>query len=93
MNGWQKAPKPYREATNKRELSFPDCNTAAVSYTHLDVYKRQVHIAAGSMEATSDRFMNPDDADATKTACVGAQAVCVSVKREKKTCLLYTSLL
>ena len=31
LNGWQKAPKPYREATNKRELSFPDCNTAALS--------------------------------------------------------------
>ena len=30
LNGWQKAPKPYREATNKRELSFPDCNTAAL---------------------------------------------------------------
>ncbi len=25
LNGWQKAPKPYREATNKREVSFPDC--------------------------------------------------------------------
>ena len=37
------------------------------------------------MEAASDRFMNPDDADATKTACAGAQAVCVSVKRKKKT--------
>ena len=24
LNGWQKAPKPYREATNKREVSFPD---------------------------------------------------------------------
>ena len=44
-----------------------------------------VHIAAGGMEAASDRFLNPDDADATKTACAGAQAVCVSVKREKKT--------
>ena len=39
---------------------------------------------AGGMEAASERFMNPDDADATKTACAGAQAVCVSVKREKK---------
>ena len=36
-------------------------------------------------EAASDRFTNPEDADATKTACAGAQAVCVSVKREKKT--------
>ncbi len=31
LNGWQKVPKPYREATNKREVSFPDCNTAALS--------------------------------------------------------------
>ena len=31
LNGWQKAPKPYREVTNKREVSFPDCNTAALS--------------------------------------------------------------
>ena len=38
LNGWQKAPKPYREVTNKREVSFPD----SVSYTHRDVYKRQV---------------------------------------------------
>ena len=41
--------------------------------------------AIPGIEAASDRFMNPDDADATKTACAGAQAVCVSVKREKKT--------
>ena len=27
-----------------------------------------VHIAAGGMEAASDRFLNPDDANATKTA-------------------------
>ena len=26
-----KAPKPYREATNKREVLSPDCNTAALS--------------------------------------------------------------
>ena len=44
-----------------------------------------VQIAAGGMEAASDRFLNPDAADATMTACAGAQAVCVSVKREKKT--------
>lgn len=31
LNGWQKAPKPYREATNKREVLSPDCNTAALS--------------------------------------------------------------
>ena len=44
-----------------------------------------VHIAAGGMEAASDRVSSAADADATKTACAGAQAVCVSVKREKKT--------
>jgi drug/metabolite transporter (DMT)-like permease len=31
LNGWQKAPKPYREATKKREVLSPDCNTAALS--------------------------------------------------------------
>ena len=31
LNGWQKAPKPYREATKRREVLSPDCNTAALS--------------------------------------------------------------
>ena len=31
LNGWQKAPKPYREVTKKREVLSPDCNTAALS--------------------------------------------------------------
>ena len=44
-----------------------------------------VHIAAGGMEAASDRVSSAADADAIKTACAGAQAVCVTVKREKKT--------
>ena len=29
LNGWQKAPRPYRKATNKWKVSFPICNTAA----------------------------------------------------------------
>ena len=44
-----------------------------------------VHIAAGGMEADSSRISNPEEADGLKAACAGAQAVCVSVKREKKT--------
>ena len=55
----------------------------------IDNFKKEnttvVHIAAGGMEAASDRFSSAADADATKTACAGAQAVCVAVKREKKT--------
>ena len=43
-----------------------------------------VHIAAGGMEAASDRVSSAADADAIKTACAGAQAVCVTVKRERK---------
>lgn len=31
LNGWQKAPKPYREVTNKRGVSYPVCNTTALS--------------------------------------------------------------
>ncbi len=44
-----------------------------------------VHIAGGGVEATSDRFPDPAEAERIKTACVGAQAVCASIQREKKT--------
>ena len=44
-----------------------------------------VQIAAGGMEAVSERMGNADDAKALKAACETAQAVCVSVTREKKT--------
>ncbi len=44
-----------------------------------------VHIAGGGMEAASDRFPDPAEAESVKTACAGAQAVCASVVREKKT--------
>ena len=44
-----------------------------------------VQIAAGGMEAASERMGNADDAKALKSACETAQAVCVSVTREKKT--------
>ena len=44
-----------------------------------------VQIAAGGMEAASERMGNAEDAKALKAACETAQAVCVSVTREKKT--------
>jgi len=44
-----------------------------------------VHIAADGMEAASDRFTGPGEAENVKTACEGAQAVCASIQREKKT--------
>ncbi|WP_300819118.1 DNA topoisomerase 3 [uncultured Oscillibacter sp.] len=44
-----------------------------------------VHIAGGGMEAASDRFPDPAKAESVKTACAGAQAVCASIQREKKT--------
>ena len=44
-----------------------------------------VHIAGGGMEAASDRFPDPAEAESVKTACAGAQAVCASVVRERKT--------
>ena len=44
-----------------------------------------VQIAAGGMEAASERMGNAADAKALKAACELAQAVCVSVTREKKT--------
>ena len=44
-----------------------------------------IQIAAGGMEAASERMGNADDAKVLKAACETAQAVCVSVTREKKT--------
>ena len=44
-----------------------------------------VHIAGGGVEAASNRFSDPAEAESVKTACAGAQAVCASVVREKKT--------
>ena len=44
-----------------------------------------VHIAGGGVEAASDRFPDPAGAERIKTACEGAQAVCASVVRERKT--------
>ena len=43
-----------------------------------------VHISAGGAEAVSSRVPDAAEADAIKTACAGAQAVCASVTREKK---------
>ena len=44
-----------------------------------------VHIAAGGADAVSNRFSDAAEANTVKTACAGAQAVCASVTREKKT--------
>ena len=44
-----------------------------------------VHIAAGGADAVSSRFSDAAEANTVKTACAGAQAVCASVTREKKT--------
>ncbi len=44
-----------------------------------------VYISAGGAEAVSSRVPDAAEADAIKTACAGAQAVCASVTREKKT--------
>ena len=44
-----------------------------------------VHISADGVEASSDRFPDPGEAEDIKTACEGARAVCVSIQREKKT--------
>jgi len=44
-----------------------------------------VHIAAGDLEANSERIPGAEDAQAMQTACHNGQAVCVSVKQEQKT--------
>ena len=65
-----------------------DCfilNSEAVSYTHLDVYKRQFHDHAGGQMGHADggrRLVDVLAARARRAECVNAQVFC---------CLLYTS--
>ena len=79
----------YHKTLTVGRVQTPTLKMLVDRESKIDNFKKEkyhvVHIAAGGMEAASDRFLNPDDADATKTACAGAQAVCVAVKREKKT--------
>ena len=44
-----------------------------------------VHIAAGGADAVSSRFSDAAEANTVKAACAGAQAVCASAARGKKT--------
>ena len=79
----------YHKTLTVGRVQTPTLKMLVDRESKIDNFKKEkyhvVHIAAGGMEAASDRFSSADDANATKTACAGAQAVCVSVKREKKT--------
>ena len=79
----------YHKTLTVGRVQTPTLKMLVDRESKIDNFKKEkyhvVHIAAGSMEAASDRFSSAADADAIKTACAGAQAVCVSVKREKKT--------
>ncbi len=44
-----------------------------------------IHITADGMEAASNRFTAPGEAESVKTTCEGTQAVCASIRRERKT--------
>ena len=44
-----------------------------------------VQLAAGGVEAASGHISDAAEAEKVRAACAGAQAVCASVKREKKT--------
>ena len=79
----------YHKTLTVGRVQTPTLKMLIDRESKIDNFKKEkyhvVHIAAGGMEAASDRFSSAADADATKTACAGAQAVCVAVKREKKT--------
>ncbi len=68
----------YHKTLTVGRVQTPTLNMLVDREAKISNFKKEkyhvVHIAAGGMEAASDRFLNPDDADATKTACAGAQA-------------------
>ena len=79
----------YHKTLTVGRVQTPTLNMLVDREAKISNFKKEkyhvVHIAAGGMEAASERMGNAADAKALKAACETAQAVCVSVTREKKT--------
>ena len=85
-NIFSRAAKETKQAAEKH---MGDDITMPVSYTHLDVYKRQAILCSvATAAAVLPAAPVPVFADATKVVSIGNDLT----DAQKKTCLLYTSL-
>ena len=79
----------YHKTLTVGRVQTPTLNLLVERDAKITNFKKEkyhiVHIGVGDADAVSSRFSDAAEASAAKAACAGAQAVCVSVTREKKT--------
>jgi len=79
----------YHKTLNVGRVQTPTLNMLVERDGKISTFQKEkyhiVHISAGDADAASCRISDAAQADDLKTACEASQAVCVSVKREKKT--------
>ena len=79
----------YHKTLTVGRVQTPTLNLLVELDAKITNFKKEkyhiVHIGVGDADAVSSRFSDAGEANTVKTACAGAQAVCASVTREKKT--------
>ena len=79
----------YHKTLNVGRVQTPTLNMLVERGGKISTFQKEkyyiVHIGVGGAEAASERISDAAHADDLKTACEASRAVCVSVKREKKT--------
>ena len=79
----------YHKTLTVGRVQTPTLNLLVERDAKIANFKKEkyhiVHIGVAGADAVSSRFSDAAEANTVKAACAGAQAVCVSVTREKKT--------
>ena len=78
----------YHKTLTVGRVQTPTLNLLVERDAKITNFKKEkyhiVHIGLAGADAVSSRFSDAAEANTVKAACAGAQAVCVSVTREKK---------
>ena len=81
----------YHKTLNVGRVLSPTLNLLVERDGKITMFHKEkyhiVHIDCGGVDAESERISDAAAADALRTACKSSQAVCVSLKKEKKTAL------
>ena len=81
----------YHKTLNVGRVLSPTLNLLVERDGKITMFHKEkyhiVHIGCGGVDAESERISDAAAADALRAACEASQAVCVSLKKEKKTAL------
>jgi DNA topoisomerase-3 len=79
----------YHKTLNVGRVLSPTLNLLVERDGKITMFHKEkyhiVHIGCGGVDAESERISDAAAADTLKTACEASQAVCISVRRERKT--------